>query len=313
MRRKDKGKTVKAVEKTRHVWFGQVASLFRGAKLDDELWDELEELLIAADVGVGTTQDLLDRLRKRVRDDRVSEPETAFAMLKQGMVDLLAVDDAGNRLDVEGKPLVVLVVGVNGVGKTTSIAKLTQIYQAEGKQVLLGAADTFRAAAIEQLQVWGERLGVDVIAHKVDGDPAAVAFDALQAAKARKADVLIIDTAGRLHSKTNLMEEIKKVQRVLSRQDEDSPQRVLLALDATTGQNGLHQARAFTEALNCDGVFLSKLDGTAKGGVVVSITRELQLPVLFVGTGETLDDVTPFEPEEFIEALFSSGAGAARA
>lgn len=313
LRRKDKDKTVKAVEKTRRQWFGQVASLFRGAKLDDELWDELEELLIAADVGVGTTQDLLERLRKRVRDERVSEPETAFAMLKQEMVDLLSVDNAGNRLDIEGKPLVVLVVGVNGVGKTTSIAKLTQIYLAEGKQVLLGAADTFRAAAIEQLQVWGERLGVDVIAHKADADPAAVAFDALQAAKARNADVLIIDTAGRLHSKTNLMEEIKKVQRVLARQDENSPQRVLLALDATTGQNGLHQARAFTEALKCDGVFLSKLDGTAKGGVVVSITRELQLPVLFVGTGETLDDVTPFDPKDFIEALFSGGGGAAHA
>jgi fused signal recognition particle receptor len=310
--RKDKDKTVKAVEKTRRAWFGQVASLFSRAKLDDELWDELEELLIAADVGVSTTQELLERLKKRVRDDRVSEPETAFAMLKQEMVDLLKVDGAGNRLDVEGKPLVILVVGVNGVGKTTSIAKLTQIYQSEGKQVLFGAADTFRAAAIEQLQVWGERLGVDVIAHKADADPAAVAFDALQAAKARKADVLIIDTAGRLHSKSNLMEEIKKVQRVLTRQDENSPQRVLLALDATTGQNGLHQARAFTEALDCDGVFLSKLDGTAKGGVVVSITRELQLPVLFVGTGETLDDVTPFDPQDFVEALFGS-AGAAHA
>jgi fused signal recognition particle receptor len=226
------------------------------------------------------------------------------------MVGLLKVENAGARLDIEGKPLVILVVGVNGVGKTTSIAKLTRIYQAEGKQVLLGAADTFRAAAIEQLQVWGERLGVDVIAHKQDGDPGAVAFDALQAAKARKADVLIIDTAGRLHSKTNLMEEIKKVQRVLTRQDEDSPQRVLLALDATTGQNGLHQARAFTEALNCDGVFLSKLDGTAKGGVVVSITRELQLPVLFVGTGEGLDDVTPFDPQDFVEALFGDSGAA---
>ncbi len=308
LRSKAKDKTVKAVEKTRRAWFGQVASLFRGAKLDDELWDDLEELLIAADIGVGTTQELLDRLRKRVRDDRVSDSEAAFFILKQEMVGLLQVEHARDRLDIEGKPLVILVVGVNGVGKTTSIAKLTRIYQAEGKQVLLGAADTFRAAAIEQLQVWGERLGVDVIAHKANGDPAAVAFDALQAAKARKADVLIIDTAGRLHSKTNLMEEIKKVQRVLTRQDEDSPQRVLLALDATTGQNGLHQARAFTETLNCDGVFLSKLDGTAKGGVVVSITRELQLPVLFVGTGEGLDDITPFDPQDFVEALFGGAA-----
>ena len=285
--------------------------MFHSSKLDDDLWYELEELLITADIGAGTTHELLNRLRKYIRDESITYSENAFARLKQEMTDLLVIENAETCLDVDAKPLVILVVGVNGVGKTTSIAKLTRVYQQEGKQVLLGAADTFRAAAIEQLQVWGNRLGVDVIAHNPNGDPSAVAYDALQAAKARKADVLIIDTAGRIHSKINLMEEIKKIQRVLRRQDEDSPQRVLLALDATTGQNGLQQARAFTEALNCDGIFLSKLDGTAKGGVVVAITRELQLPILFVGTGESLDDITPFNPEYFIEALF--GAGPAQA
>ena len=285
--------------------------MFHSSKLDDDLWYELEELLITADIGAGTTHELLNRLRKYIRDESITYSENAFARLKQEMTDLLVIENAETCLDVDAKPLVILVVGVNGVGKTTSIAKLTRVYQQEGKQVLLGAADTFRAAAIEQLQVWGNRLGVDVIAHNPNGDPSAVAYDALQAAKARKADVLIIDTAGRIHSKINLMEEIKKIQRVLRRQDEDSPQRVLLALDATTGQNGLQQARAFTEALNCDGIFLSKLDGTAKGGVVVAITRELQLPILFVGTGERLDDITPFNPEYFIEALF--GAGPAQA
>ncbi len=311
MRRKDKYKTITATEKTRRTWLGQVASLFHSSKLDDDLWYELEELLITADIGAGTTHELLNRLRKYIRDESITYSEYAFARLKQEMTELLVIENAETCLDVDAKPLVILVVGVNGVGKTTSIAKLTRVYQQEGKQVLLGAADTFRAAAIEQLQVWGNRLGVDVIAHNPNGDPSAVAYDALQAAKARKADVLIIDTAGRIHSKINLMEEIKKIQRVLRRQDEDSPQRVLLALDATTGQNGLQQARAFTEALNCDGIFLSKLDGTAKGGVVVAITRELQLPILFVGTGESLDDITPFNPEYFIEALF--GAGPAQA
>jgi fused signal recognition particle receptor len=226
------------------------------------------------------------------------------------MVAKLTVGDAASRLEAEATPLVLLVVGVNGAGKTTSIAKLAKLYMDEGKRVLLGAADTFRAAAIEQLQAWGKRVGADVIAHRPDADPGAVAFDTLHAARARGVDVVIIDTAGRLHSKVNLMEEVKKIQRVLSRQDGGSSQRVLLVLDATTGQNGLFQARAFTEALKCDGVFLAKLDGTAKGGVVVAITDELKLPVLFVGTGEQPDDIAPFDPKEFVDALFGSGDSA---
>jgi fused signal recognition particle receptor len=305
--KREKEKTAKAVEKTRQAWFGRVTSLFHGARLDQEFWDELEELLVSADVGVAPTQGLLERLRKRVDQERVSESEDALELLKQEMVALLDVDGAARRLESEETPLVLLVVGVNGAGKTTSIAKLARLYQDEGKQVLLGAADTFRAAAIEQLQAWGERLGVDVIAHRPDADPGAVAFDTLAAARARGVDVAIIDTAGRLHSKAHLMEEIKKIQRVLSRQEGKGSQRVLLVLDATTGQNGLRQARAFTEALDCDGVFLAKLDGTARGGMVVEIAAELKLPVLFVGAGEQPEDIAPFDPVVFVDALFSSG------
>ena len=216
----------------------------------------------------------------------------------------------GSTTDGDGapslhKPLVVLVVGVNGAGKTTSIAKLAALFRAEGKQVLLAAADTFRAAAIEQLQHWGERAGADVIAHNQGGDPAAVAFDAMQAAKARGVDVLIVDTAGRLHTKSNLMEEMKKIGRVLGRLDDAAPHEVLLVLDATTGQNGLAQAKEFTSAIGCTGIVLTKLDGTAKGGVVLAIARELGVPVRFVGTGEGMDDLSPFAPEEYVEALFS--------
>jgi len=284
--KREKEKTAKAVEKTRQAWFGRVTSLFHGARLDQEFWDELEELLVSADVGVAPTQGLLERLRKRVDQERVSESEDALELLKQEMVALLDVDGAARRLESEETPLVLLVVGVNGAGKTTSIAKLARLYQDEGKQVLLG---------------------VDVIAHRPDADPGAVAFDTLAAARARGVDVAIIDTAGRLHSKAHLMEEIKKIQRVLSRQEGKGSQRVLLVLDATTGQNGLRQARAFTEALDCDGVFLAKLDGTARGGMVVEIAAELKLPVLFVGAGEQPEDIAPFDPVVFVDALFSSG------
>ena len=309
LRQGGKEKTATAVERTRKEWFGQVASLFRGARLDDALWEQLEELLIGADVGVGPTTNLLDHLKERVRQERVSRSEDALDLLKQEMLAVLTLDDSDRRLEVEGGPLVILMAGVNGVGKTTGIAKLAQVYRDEGKEVLLGAADTFRAAAIDQLQVWGERLGVDVIAHQPGADPGAVAFDTLEAARARGANVVIIDTAGRLHTKVNLMEELKKVQRVLSRQGAADTQRVLLVIDATTGQNGLIQARAFTEAIECDGVFLAKLDGTAKGGVVVAIAVELKLPVLFIGTGEQPEDIAAFDPRHFVDALFGTDAG----
>lgn len=305
-----KKQTEAAVSKSRRTWFGRVATLFQRSRLDDELWDELEELLISADVGVGTTQTLLQRLRERVRADRVTEPQEALRLLKEEMVAILEArgnaNESTSALDETDEiPLVLLVVGVNGVGKTTAIAKLTRRYTSEGKTVLLGAADTFRAAAVEQLEIWGRHLGVDVIAHRHGADPGAVAFDTVQAAKSRKLDVAIIDTAGRLHTKSNLMEELKKVQRVLANQGAAAP-RVLLVLDATIGQNGLAQARAFTEAFQCDGVFLAKLDGTSKGGVVLAIVQELELPVLYIGSGEQPEDIGIFDAGEFVEGLFTS-------
>ena len=305
-RRQEAEKADKALSKTRRTWFRRMAGLFQRPSLDDQLWDELQELLILADVGVATTDKLLRRLRERVREERVDQPDACLGLLKEEMVQILDVDGGAKRLEVEVAPLVLLVVGVNGVGKTTSVAKLAQLYKSEGKEVVLGAADTFRAAGIEQLQVWGRRLGVDVIAHRQRADSAAVAFDTLQSARARGADVAIIDTAGRLHTKLNLMEELKKIHRVISRQGGLESQRVLLTLDATIGQNGLVQARSFAEATTCDGVFLAKLDGTAKGGIVLAIADQLKLPVLFIGTGEQLDDIAPFDPRRFVEGLFDS-------
>ena len=301
---KDRQKTEAALESTRRSWFGQVATLFRRSGIDDELWDELEETLILGDVGVATTQKILDRLRERVRRESVSDPAGALEMLKQEIALLLQAGGDARPMETESPPLVLLVVGVNGVGKTTSIAKLANAYLEEGRSVLLGAADTFRAAAIDQLQVWGRRLEVDVVAHRPGADPASVAFDALSAARARGVDVVIIDTAGRLQTKSNLMEELKKIRRALSRQVDEDSQRVLLTLDATTGQNGLYQARAFAEAVECDGVFLAKLDGTAKGGVAIAVADELGLPVVYVGTGEGAGDVAAFDAEAFAEGLF---------
>ncbi|CAI8007788.1 Signal recognition particle receptor FtsY [Geodia barretti] len=285
----NKAKTEQAVRRSRQTFFGQMTGLFRRQNIDDALWDELEELLISADVGVATTFKLIERLRDQIRDRRVSDPQDALALLKEEMLYLVDFKDTNQALEVDEKPLVILMVGINGVGKTTSIAKLTKLYQEEGKSVLIGAADTFRAAAIDQIQ---------------GADPSAVAFDTLQAARARNVDVVIIDTAGRLHTKFNLMEELKKMQRVLSRQGVDS-QRVLLTIDATTGQNGLFQARAFTEAVDCEGVLLAKVDSSSKGGVVFAIADELDLPVLFIGTGEQPDDLAPFDPESFVESLFA--------
>ena len=305
LRQKERDKTQQAAQKTRRTWFRRVATLFQRSQIGDELWDELEELLIMADVGVGTTQSLLHRLRERVREQGVAQPQEALDLLKQEMVDMLHVEGAASRLEVGEPPIIVLMIGVNGVGKTTSIAKLAHRFKEEGKRVVIGAADTFRAGAIEQLNVWGDRLEVDVVAHQAGADAGAVAFDALQAARSREADIVIIDTAGRLHTRLNLMEELKKISRVLSRQGGES-QRVLLTLDATTGQNGLAQARTFTEAVSCDGVFLAKLDGTAKGGVVLAIVQELNLPVLYIGTGEQPDDIAVFDAHDFVEGLFTA-------
>ena len=302
--REDRQKTRSAVRRTSQRWFRRVTGVFQRSHIDDDMWDELEEILISADVGVSTTLKLLDALRDRIRDEGISQPADAFSALKREMVDMLTVEGSDRAMEVEESPLVILMVGVNGVGKTTAIARLTKLYMDEGKSVLLGAGDTFRAAAIEQLQTWGSRLDVEVIAHRQGADSAAVAFDTIQASMSRDVDVAIIDTAGRLHTRSNLMTELRKIRNVIARQGVSRSQRVLLAMDATMGQNGLAQAKAFVSDMQCAGVFLAKLDGSAKGGVVLSIADELDLPVLFVGTGEGADDMAVFDADAFVDGLF---------
>ena len=295
-------KTEKGVKRTREAWWGKVVHLFDRPILSDELWDELEELLISADVGVNTTGKLIERLKQRVKREKIKETSVVRTALKEEMVSMLMAGGGELLPPTDGKIGVVLVVGVNGVGKTTSIAKLAYSVKEQGKRVLLVAGDTFRAAAIDQLKVWGERIKVPVIAHQPGGDPAAVVFDALESAK-KNADIVMVDTAGRLHTKFNLMEELKKIRRVIDKANMES--QVLLVLDATTGQNGLTQARYFTEAVKVTGILLAKLDSTAKGGIVFAICDELKIPILYIGTGQELEDLTPFDPQEFVEALFS--------
>ncbi len=311
-KRKDtKEKTEKSLEKSRSTFFGRLTDLLRRGQSGEDIWDEAEELMIGADVGVSTAMGMLERVREQV-DSKRGDVDV-IATLKAEVLTALqaATGDEASEDEAVPKPQVFLVVGVNGAGKTTTIAKLAHLYREEGKSVILAAADTFRAAAIEQLQFWGKRAGAEVIAHNHGGDPAAVAFDALQAAQARGADVVIVDTAGRLHTKGNLMEEMKKIGRVLSRVDETAPHEVLLVLDATTGQNGLAQAREFTKTIGCTGIVLTKLDGTSKGGVVLAIAEELGLPVRFIGTGEGIEDLAPFDPQEYVDALFGVDAQAA--
>jgi fused signal recognition particle receptor len=307
-RQENKKQTEEGVKRSRDRWFGRVLGLLRASRLDDSVWDELEEILISADVGVETSLHIIEELKSQVKNERIDDPDLAFKRLKESLAsDLDSNGSADVWLDSDNqpKPYVILMVGVNGVGKTTSIAKLAHHFKVAGKKVVLGAADTFRAAAEEQLEILGERVGVDVISHSPGADPGAVAYDAYQAAKARNADVLIIDTAGRLHTKSNLMEELKKVRRVINRLEPTAPHQVLLTLDATTGHNGLIQAKSFKEAVECTGIFLAKLDGTARGGIVLAIKQELQVPILFIGTGESLDDVAPFDAEEFIDSLLA--------
>lgn len=296
-------KTQEGVKRSRESWFGKMARLFDRTSVEDEVWDELEELLIAADVGVATTQKLIEKVKQRVRTEKLSEGVQVRAALKDEMVNLLKVDGGAGSISKSASTQIILVVGVNGSGKTTSIAKLAHSLKSEGKKVILAAADTFRAAAIDQLKRWGERVGVEVVAHQPGGDPGAVVYDALQAAQNRQAQVVIIDTAGRLHTKFNLMEELKKIKRVAGKYD--MPQEVLLVIDATTGQNGLAQARHFTEAVGVSGIFLAKLDGTAKGGIVLAVCDELKIPITYIGTGEQLDDIAPFDASTFVEAIFS--------
>ena len=304
--------TEQALERTRRSFFGRVTGLFSGSDITDETWDSLEEVLIGADTGVQTTLEVLDAVRAR-KPRRSDELRT---MLAEELTAILeAADEPRGRLwglpestPEPDKPVVVLIVGVNGSGKTTAVGRLAHAYQQEGRRVMAAAGDTFRAAAIEQLQEWGRRLSFDVVAQGTGADPAAVAFDAIEAARARGHDVVLIDTAGRLQNKQNLMDELSKVRRVIERHVERGPDEVLLVLDASTGQNGLSQARAFAESAQVTSVMLTKLDGTAKGGIVFAIAREFGLPVRFVGTGQREGDLAPFDPRGFVQSLLGDPA-----
>ena len=300
-------KLKKGLTKTRENITNKIEKLIIGyADIDDELLDELEEILIMADVGVNTTDRLMESVRKGIKKKEINCPDDLKPFLQARISEILTAGSDETKV-AENGPTVILVIGVNGVGKTTTIGKLASYYKGEGKSVMLAAADTFRAAAIDQLQVWGERTGTKVIAHEEGSDPAAVAFDAVKAAKARNIDVLLIDTAGRLQTKANLMEELKKINRVIQREIPDAPHETLLVLDATTGQNAISQANIFTKAAPITGVVLTKLDGTAKGGVVIGIKAELSMPVKWIGVGEGVEDLRPFVAEDFAKALFAKG------
>lgn len=292
------------LDKARQGFTSRVDELIKYYReIDDDFFDELEEILITADVGVNTTMEIVDELRDRVKEQKIGDAEKIRNLLKEKLVSILAYED-----DFQIKsPTIFLVVGVNGVGKTTTIGKLANLYKKQGKSVLMAAGDTFRAAAADQLQIWGDRAGVDVISQAEGSDPAAVIFDAVQAAKSRKIDILLCDTAGRLHSKKNLMNELEKINRVIDREYPAAQKEVLLVLDATTGQNAVAQAKLFKEAVGITGIVLTKLDGTAKGGIIVAIKSELDVPIRFIGVGEQLDDLQPFVPQDFVDALFGEG------
>ena len=298
-------KLKKGLTKTRESFTEKIEKIVIGyADIDDELLDELEETLIMSDVGFNTTEKLMDAVRKGIKKKEINGPEDLKPFLARQISEMLTKDSDEIHMAAEG-PTVMLVIGVNGVGKTTTIGKLSAFYKGQGKSVMLAAADTFRAAAIDQLEVWGQRTGATVIKHEEGSDPAAVAFDAVKAAKARKMDVLIIDTAGRLQTKSNLMEELSKINRVIGREIPDAPHETLLVLDASTGQNAISQAELFTKAAPISGVVLTKLDGTAKGGVVIGIKDSLSMPVKWIGVGEGVDDLRPFNAEDFAKALFA--------
>jgi len=294
------------LQKTKQGFVDKVTELVTGyKKVDDEFFEKLEEILIEADVGVNTAMDLTERLKERIYSEKISEMDKVNEAIQEELAGLLEYEN--NAINVSAdKPTVIMVVGVNGVGKTTTIGKLAYNFKEQGKKVVLAAGDTFRAAAIEQLGVWAERADADLIKHQEGSDAAAVAYDAVQAAISRKADIVLIDTAGRLHNKVNLMNEIGKVKKVIGRSKEDAPNEVLLVLDATTGQNAISQAKTFKEVVDVTGIVLTKLDGTAKGGVIFSIKEELDLPVKYIGVGEKAEDLKPFEPSEFVKALFHS-------
>ncbi len=303
---RQENKLERGLTRTRRSFFGRIGRLLGQGDINDRLWDELEELLIQADAGVTTTVDLVQAMRDHADGQGVRSAILVRDALQRRLVEMLG--EGHGPTFVDDTLWVILVVGVNGSGKTTSIAKLAYYHQRQGRKVLLAAADTFRAAATEQLRAWGQRLKADVIAHQPGADPAAVAYDALEAAQARGADVLIVDTAGRLHTKYNLMQELRKIHRVIQKQMPQAPQETLLVLDATTGQNALSQAKYFKDAVDVNGVFLAKLDGTAKGGIAFAIASELGVPILYVGTGEEPDDLAEFDAEEFVAGLLKESA-----
>ena len=292
------------LKRTRQTLFGRMAATLSSSEITPRLWDDLEEALLGADVGFELAEELIEQLKRRARDEGLRTGSDVKTALKEELVEHLGSEADDDADPAPTRPRVVMVVGVNGSGKTTTIAKLAHIIQEQGETVLLAAADTFRAGAIDQLKLWGERLKVDVIAHEPGADPGAVTFDALKAAQNRGRDVVLVDTAGRLHTKSNLMEELKKVHRVVGRALPDTIPEVLLVLDATTGQNGLSQAQEFTKAVQVNGTILTKLDGTAKGGIVFAIQKALGIPVTFIGVGEQMGDLTPFDAETFVDVLF---------
>jgi fused signal recognition particle receptor len=290
--------------KTRESVMKQVDSVFKSfTKIDEELFEELEEILVCSDVGVETTEYIISELRTRAKKEGVKDPEQVRELLRKVMSEMLA---GGEELNLSTKPSVILVIGVNGVGKTTTIGKMAADLKSRGKKVILAAADTFRAAAIDQLEIWANRADVEIIKHQEGSDPAAVVFDAINAGKARGADVVICDTAGRLHNKKNLMDELTKISKVIDRELPGAARENLLVLDATTGQNAVNQAKAFKEAAGLTGIVLTKLDGTARGGVVFAIKHELEVPVKYIGVGEGIDDLQPFDSKSFVDALFDN-------
>ena len=300
--------TERAVERTRRGFFSRLGGIFERADYTEDLWDDLEEILIGADAGLETTTVIVEAVKRRVKAEGVKQSARVREILREELIEVL-LEPADEPLSwlMEDAPemTIVLVVGVNGAGKTTSIAKMSHAFKSDGATVILGAADTFRAAATDQLKVWGERVGVRVVAHQPGADPGAVVFDTLSAGESAKADFVIVDTAGRLHTKANLMEELKKMHRIIKRNHPDGPHETFLVLDATTGQNGLMQAKTFAEAVGVTGIILAKLDGTAKGGIAFAIAHELGIPVRFIGTGEKVGDLAPFDAEDFVDSLLA--------
>lgn len=293
-----------SLEKTRSSFFGQLGDLFRNTELDDDFWEDLEDTLISADTGMAVAENVVSNLKEIVRTKKISSSQQCLKELREELLKILKLNKLNLDEEIE-KPAVFVMVGVNGVGKTTSIAKLARLLLDMELTVILGAADTFRAAAIDQIQIWGQKLGINVIAQAPGSDPGAVAFDTIGAAKSRDIDVAIIDTAGRLQGKSNLMEELKKISKIAKRESVESSVKIILTIDGTTGQNGLLQAAEFTKFVEPDGIFLSKLDGTSKGGIAVAIADQLKIPIWFIGTGEQLDDIAVFDPELFISGIIN--------